>query len=162
MTNLSESSNSVFIPGNVPSSKNSNQISKNGLFKSATVRKYLQKAGVAKYSSGRKQYTNYKTPGRINYYERMLPVYTRIAKTSSPYVGFFFVRDSNRSFDYHNVIQLVADLMTSHGWIVDDSISYFVPVFLGYRVDRNNPGVYILPLDYDYVDKIQQYLDKLN
>ena len=64
-----------------------------------------------------------------------------------PYkVGLFFVRDSKRRFDYINACQIVADLMVDEGWIEDDDSTNFVPVFLGFSVDKKNPGVFIVPL----------------
>ena len=75
-----------------------------------------------------------------------------------PYkVGLFFVRDSKRRFDYINACQIVADMMVDEGWIDDDDSSNFVPIFLGYSVDKKNPGVYILPMaNYDILAKIDK------
>lgn len=65
-----------------------------------------------------------------------------------PYrVGVFFVRDSKRRFDYINIFQVVADLMVMNGLIEDDSADFLIPVFLGYKVDKTNPGVYLVPID---------------
>ena len=33
--------------------------------------------------------------------------------------------------------------MVQHGWLLDDNCEELIPVFLGYEVDRNNPGVRI-------------------
>lgn len=59
------------------------------------------------------------------------------------YVGLYFIRGSHHRFDYINAAQIVQDMMVKHGWIEDDNADYFVPVFLGYRYDKKNPGVVI-------------------
>ncbi len=133
----------IYIPGNVPSSKNSKIKTSRGVFNSKTVSKYLQKVGVADYSVTKKTYKNYKT--RINLYELNKNTFIEMCK-SKEYplaVGFHFVRDSKRQADYHNLVQIVADLMVSHGWIKDDSMNYFKPVFLGYSIDKVEAGVII-------------------
>jgi hypothetical protein len=75
------------------------------------------------------------------------------------YVGFYFVRDSERDFDVHNIVQVVADLMTEKLWHQDDNADCFMPVFLGYHVDKENPGVYISVMDEYYVNAIKEYGD---
>ena len=61
-----------------------------------------------------------------------------------PYkVGFYFIRDSKRKFDYINAAQLPLDLMQDYDWIEDDDSSNIIPVFLGYEVDKRNAGVRI-------------------
>ena len=61
-----------------------------------------------------------------------------------PYkIGFYFIRDSKRSFDYVNVAQLPLDLMQENEWIENDNMENIIPVFLGYEVDKENAGVRI-------------------
>ena len=61
-----------------------------------------------------------------------------------PYrIGFYFIRDSKRKFDYINAAQLPLDLMQEFGWIDDDDTTNITPVFLGYEVDKENAGVRI-------------------
>lgn len=62
-------------------------------------------------------------------------------------IGFYFIRDSKRRFDYINVCQKVADMMVDAGWIEDDDADHFNPVFLGYEVNKHEPGVRISLLD---------------
>lgn len=133
----------LFIAGNVPSSKNSNQIGKYGLFKSKTVNKYLQNLGVAKYSSSKKIYSNYKT--RPNKFELLRPQFLDMIQDKSyPLnIGFYFIRDSARSFDYTNISQILLDLMTAHNFIPDDCMKYVKPVFVGYEINKDKPGVII-------------------
>ncbi len=136
----------IYLKGNVPSSKNSQVMTKRGIFKSKTVSHYLQNLGVKDYSSSKKTYTNYKT--RPNQIEKIKPAFLEMAKDKSlPLkVGLYFVRDSKRKWDFHNMVQIVADLFTAHGLIEDDNVDCFVPVFMGYEVDKFNPGVKIVIL----------------
>lgn len=116
----------IFIPGNVPSSKNSKQWTGKFLINSKTVRNYLQKH--------EQQWVD-----EVWVKDRILvPVI----------VGFHFVRDSHRKFDFHNAVQLCADLMVKHGWIDDDDMNHFIPVPFAikgewFSYDKEFPGVYI-------------------
>ena len=120
-----------FIKGNVPSSKNSKQIFKNKktgktfITSSKTVKAYLSNFEY-QYDIFAKEFKE------------------QLKSKAKPYkIGFYFVRDSRRKFDYININQIVQDLMVQHGWIDDDNCEELIPVFIGYEVDRNNPGVRI-------------------
>ncbi len=119
----------IFIPFNVPSLKNSRVSTPKGSFHSPTVRKYLQKLGVKKYSS--KGYENYKT--RPNLFEKAVkPMKDAFAPYSSsrkpPFlVGFWFIRDSKRKFDLINAMQILQDLLVAHGVIDDDNADILIP-----------------------------------
>lgn len=141
----------IFIPFNVPSLKNSKTITMLGhgekkrpvLLPSKTVKKYLQKIGVKKYSANYVE--EYAT--RENLFRKSVGDYFQ--NTGSPViVKFHFVRDSKRKFDFHNACQVVADLLVAHGFIDDDNMDCFIPFpWLSdgrwYSVDKNNPGVYL-------------------
>ena len=120
----------IFIPGNCPSLKNSKRVVrlKNGrtvVLPPKTVDEYL-----------RKHEWNYQT-NKDKFRNECL-------KTVPPYkVGFYFKRDSKRRFDYINAAQIVQDLMVKHGWIQDDNADFLIPVFEGYEIDKDNPGVTI-------------------
>lgn len=62
-------------------------------------------------------------------------------------IGFYFIRKDKRKFDYQNMIQLPADMMQWFKWLPDDDVYHFIPVFLGFEVDKNNPGVLIKILE---------------
>ena len=120
----------MFIPGNVPSLKNSKRFVrlKNGitrLIPSKTVENYLKKHSFD-WEKGRDEWMKISNGLR--------PPYRG---------GMYFLRDSFRKFDYINAAQIVQDLMVRHGWIEDDNCDFLVPVFLGHKVDKNNPGVII-------------------
>ena len=138
----------IWIDGNVPSLKNSKVKTSRGVFASKTVKKYLQTIGVVKYSVRSKTYENYKT--RPNIFETLRDVFKKEMehKEYPIKMGFHFVRNSNRSFDFHNAVQILADLMVAHDYIEDDDMDHFLPVPLKlkgkwYSVDKDNPGVYI-------------------
>jgi hypothetical protein len=116
----------TFIHGNVPSSKNSKQWTGKFLINSKTVRNYLQKH---EHQWGDEVWVKDRIP---------VPVI----------VGFHFVRDSHRKFDFHNAVQLCADLMVKHGWIDDDDMNHFIPVPFTikgewFSYNKEFPGVYI-------------------
>lgn len=115
----------IFIPGNVPSSKNSKQWTGRHLIHSKTVRNYL------------KQY-------EIEWAKRRFDFEQLIVSKEFPLkLSFHFKRDSKRRFDYVNVVQLPLDLMVKYCWIPDDSSDFVIPVFDGYSLNRENPGVFI-------------------
>jgi len=139
----------IFIPNNVPSLKNSKQISITGkrpiLLPSKTVKKYLQSMGVKKFSSTKKTVEDYAS--RKNIFRESVGDYFHGA--SSPcMIGFNFVRDSNRKFDFINAAQIICDLLTAHGFIKDDDMKHLIPMPLSingswYSVCRDNPGVWM-------------------
>lgn len=116
-----------FIKGNVPSSKNSKQfvIRTKRLIDSKTTRKYKE------------DFSNYYLMYRNDFV-------SHLKDKNKPYkIAFKFIRDSKRKFDYHNAIQVVADLMVKYGWIEDDNADIILPVFEEYEYSKENPGVVI-------------------
>lgn len=117
--------NEIFLKGNVPSSKNSKQWTGKVLINSKTVRNYLK---------------NYE----YQYIKNRNTFLKLIENKNKPLkIGFYFIRDSRRKFDYHNICQLPFDLMVKHKWIVDDNSDEVIPKFLGYEVDKDKCGVII-------------------
>lgn len=119
----------IFITGNVPSSKNSKQWTGKMLINSKTVRNYIKEH--------EQEWILYRSS------------FVKLIKNKpKPYrVGFYFIRNTKRKFDYLNAAQLPCDLMVKYGWIDDDNCTEIIPVFLGYEVDKNNPGVRIEVLE---------------
>lgn len=129
----------IKLDGNIPSSKNSKQWTGNTLISSKTVRNYL-KAYEYQYKLKKDEFK------------------ALVSSKDKPYyIGFYFIRNSKRKFDYHNMVQLPFDLMVKHGWIEDDNITEVNGVNLGYSVDKNNAGLIITVLDKDY----KEYIDKI-
>lgn len=138
----------IFIPGNVPSSKNSRINTKHGSFASATVKKYLTSLGIQSYSSSKKIVKGY--VNRPNLIEELRKDFLKqIEDKELPLeIGFHFVRHSKRKFDFHNIVQVSLDLMTAHDFIIDDNMDCVIPFALKmdnkfYSVDKSNPGVWV-------------------
>lgn len=134
----------IFIKGNVPSSKNSKIMTKNGIFHSKTVRKYLQNLGIKKYSS--KGYENYKT--RDNLFEKAVWSMKKTLKDKPlPHlIGFYFIRGTRHKFDIINAMQIICDLLVAHGVIEDDNADCLIPRSVSimgkwYEYNKEDPGV---------------------
>lgn len=114
-----------FIPGNVPSSKNSQQWTGRYLVSSKTVMKYRKNtSGIYKKlaASFKKELVKYDLPVIIS---------------------FKFFRGSRHKFDYINPAQTVQDDMVKHGWIEDDNMTFLIPQFEPYEYNKEKPGVEI-------------------
>lgn len=120
--------NYLFIKGNVPSSKNS-------------------KVWTGKFLISSKACREYEKATEPYWYELKKSFKEIFPTTAEPRrVGMYFVRKSKHKFDYINACQILADLMTDHGWIEDDNADYFIPVFLGYHYDKDKAGVYLVEM----------------
>lgn len=115
----------LFIPGNVPSSKNGKVWTGKFLVSSATHRRY-EKA-------------------TLMLYKHLAPQFRELTKALPKplHVHFRFVRDTKRKFDYINPAQTVQDFMVKTGWIDDDNTEEIIPYFDQCSVDPKSPGVYI-------------------
>ena len=140
----------IFIPFNVPSSKNSRVISSGkGSFHSPAVSKYLQKIGVKSYSSSKKTMEDYKT--RPNLFKQSLKDVN--FKDYTPLIlGYHPVRKTKTKFDLHNVFQIIGDLLTAGGYIEDDNMECLVPIPFKikgkyYTHNPENPGIYLKVLN---------------
>ena len=144
---MAKKKNQIFIPGNVPSLKNSKIKTSRGVFASKTVKKYLQKQGIVKYSVRDKTVVGYKT--RDNEFAKNSKFFSSTIVRDPPYkVGFHFVRGSKHKFDFHNAVQILADLMVAHSFLPEDDMDNFIPFpyQIGgkwYSYDKENPGVWI-------------------
>ena len=119
----------IYLKGNVPSSKNSKQWTGKKLIPSKTVENYLEQ-----YEIQYKLYAN---------------KFKELIKNKKPpyYIGFYFIRNSKRKFDYNNLTQLPQDLMVKYKWLEDDNADYIVPIGLGYTVNKAKAGLIITVLD---------------
>jgi hypothetical protein len=127
---------SIYIPGNVPSSKNSKRIiilppgskskRKAMLINSDLVMKYIEKTAI--------HYNN-----RAGEFRHM------VADLEPPYTVYFYpIRDSRRVFDYDNFSHVVRDLMVKCKWIEADNMHWIIPDYSkGYEVDKLKAGVVI-------------------
>ena len=115
----------IFIPGNVPSSKNGKRWTGKYLIHSKTVMNYIKES--------KNDYINNKE------------LFIDMCKDKEkPYtVSFTFYRGSRRKFDYINPAQTVQDLMVKYGYIEDDNCEYIIPCFEPYEYNKENTGVEI-------------------
>ena len=138
----------IFIPGNVPSSKNSRINTKNGSFASKTVKAYLNNLGIQSYSSRKKTVKGY--VNKPNLIENLREDFLKqIEGKKLPLeIGFHFVRNSKRKFDFHNIVQVILDILTASDIIMDDNMDCVIPFALKidnkfYSVNKECPGVWI-------------------
>lgn len=117
--------NSIYIAGNVPSSKNS---------KMWTGRMLISSKGVRKYISD----TEYEWMANRSKFLKMIEGLTLPYK-----IHFKFIRDSKRRFDYVNALQCPLDLMVKYGWLEDDSADYVIPMVEVHEYRKNDGGVVI-------------------
>lgn len=125
----------IFIPGSVPSSKNSRQLTKSGLFIG---------------SKATQKYRKLSTPYWIQYKDEFKEMIKDLPKPII--VGFHFIKRTRNLWDFINPVQTVQDIMVKNGWIDDDNISEILPVpllingeYCGY--DKTNHGVYIAVME---------------
>lgn len=118
---------SIFIPGNVPSSKNSRVFSiiQRRSFPSKATQKW-ERSTCKHWLKHRAKFLN------------------MLDQTSPPYwISFKFVRGTKHKFDYLNPCQTVQDMMVRYRWLEDDNCDIMIPVFDSYTYDKGSPGVWI-------------------
>lgn len=114
-----------FIPGNVPSSKNS---------RVWTGRKFIASKATQQWRKDTKPYW-------AKYKQEFLD---EIEGLEKPYrICMRFVRKTRHKFDYINPAQTIQDEMVHAGWLDDDNCDEMIPLFDVYSYDKENPGVYI-------------------
>lgn len=117
----------IYIKGNVASKKNSKRWIGKALIDSKAVDRYLK---LYNY-----QWSDYKNISKFK---------TLVKDLKKPYnIGFYFIRQTIRAFDYNNISQLPQDLMVKYGWLEDDNCNILKPVYLGYEKDKDNAGIII-------------------
>lgn len=157
----SNEKNLIFIPGNIPSLKNSKVMTKRGIVSSPTVNKFIRSLGIQRYSAHRKEVKGYVDPNRPNQFKALEKQFKEHAKGKDYplLLGVHQVRDSKRKFDFSNSIELIQDLLVAHDFIEDDNVEFLftVPMTIDgelptednfrdrewYSVDKDNPGAYI-------------------
>jgi len=115
----------MFIPLNVPSSKNNKQWTGKYLIWSKRSQQYVKET--------EQYWKSYKNEFLEQISNQPLPIK----------VSFTFVRNSKHKFDYVNPLQTVLDLMVKYEWLEDDNADVIIPVFEVYKYDKENPGVEI-------------------
>lgn len=141
----------IFIPGHIPSLKNSKIKTSRGIFMSKGCLKYIRSLNIQGYSSSKKIVKEYKDIlNKPNLFSKfLLPLSKELLLSDYPIIlGFHFIRKTKAEFDFNNANQLILDLLTAHELIPDDSMVYIIPQAykknnMWYSIDKNNPGVYI-------------------
>lgn len=135
-------SHCLFIPGHVPSSKNSRR---NFQPKDSEGRPILTEKGKIKSVSLKSEAVVKYISESLPYWERNYSVWKKmIAGQGLPlHIRFHFARKTANEFDWINPAQTIQDIMVKVGYLKDDSTKYINPSF-GYEwVDQERPGVYI-------------------
>ena len=124
-----------WIPGNVPSSKNSRMRTRSGLFiASKAVRTYR--------TTSSEYWSKYRDEFR-----------SILATKSKPIIlGLHFIKVSKHDWDWINPAQTIQDEMVKAGWIEDDNVHELLPtpLFINgkcWETSKSKPGVYIAILD---------------
>jgi len=151
----------IFIPGNVPSLKNSKVKTGRGIFASPTVNKYIRSLGIQSFSSSKKIVKGYVDPSRPNKIEKFREqiLKMKLDKDNPLFIGVHHVRNSKRRFDFSNSVEIIQDLFVAHNFIEDDNVEFLFPIPMTitgrlptvsnlrkeqwYSIDPDNPGVYI-------------------
>ena len=141
----------LFIEGNVPSLKNAKIKAPKGIFSSKTVKNYLRSLGIQRYSSSKKLVVKYAR--RDNEFQKCDVFFEKYLGEKPHEIGFHFIRGTRHKFDFNNASQVIADLMTAHGFIEDDDMDNFLPYPMkinnkAYTYDKENPGVLIKILNH--------------
>lgn len=176
----------IFIPLNVPSSKNSYRISV--IFMKATKCCKAPFREIGKFD--KVLCTKCNNQVRRPIYEKLIDgpnvkkyknatygVWERernkflkkLKQHKQPYlIGMYFIRDSKRIFDYLNPAQLVQDVMVAGGksdkkqrpqkWLTDDHSKIMKPLFLGEHADSSMPGVIIKIMPEELKSIIDSYI----
>jgi hypothetical protein len=115
----------IFIPGNVPSSKNSKQWTGKMLINSKATRAYIKNS------------TEFYMKNRVAFQ-------SMLKGKEKPYsLSLQFIRGTKHKFDYINPTQTIHDVMVKFNWLKDDNCDEIIPIFEKYKYDKENPGVII-------------------
>lgn len=142
--------NMIFIPENVPSIKNSKIPMKHASILSTTAQKYLRLIGIQSYSAKRKEVKEFKTRENIFrlHTENQFKSLFDFSKGETLELGIHFVRGTRHKTDFHNLCQIIFDLLVAHNILPDDDMDTVMPIPLKikgqwYSYDKIKPGVYL-------------------
>jgi hypothetical protein len=138
----------IFIPGNVPSLKNSKIKTSRGIFPSKTVTKYLRSLNIQYFSSSKKVVKGYVAKEKENLFKKVFEEAGWEKPDCQVVIGFHPVRGTKHKFDFGNCCQIIQDLMVAHDFLEDDDMDHLVPIPYEkegqyYSYDKENPGMYI-------------------
>jgi len=115
----------IFIPYNVPSSKNGKIKTKWGIVDSKATRLWKKNTK--------------------DYWVRYAELFQSIVKNNPMplFVHLTYIRKGGALFDYIGPTETIMDEMVHYQWINDDNAYQVVPIFGRFKVDKDNPGVII-------------------
>lgn len=121
---------SMFIPGNVPSSKNNRVWTGKYFVESKACKKWRKE--TAKY------WKEYKVKFLQDIAGKKFPLK----------IGLHFVRGTKHAYDWVNPVQTIQDEMVKHGWLEDDNVNIMFPVPMKIKnkystYSKEEPGVWI-------------------
>jgi len=118
----------IILYGNTPSKKNSQVIGRGGrrLFPNPLYGSWYRK------NFGKKI-------GRLKDHVETYREQIKLIKRRPMFLEMYFFRRDKRRFDYINLAQSVQDALVQSKIIPDDNMTQIIPLFLGYKVDFNNP-----------------------
>jgi hypothetical protein len=115
----------IFIPGNVPSSKNGKQWTGKLLIWSKAAREYRKAT-------------------EWEFVQKRVAFKKLLAGQKPPYsIAFQFVRGTKHKFDYTGPLETIQDLMVKYRWLEDDNADILLPMLRSYSYDKEKPGVWI-------------------
>jgi len=165
----------IFIPGNIPSKKNSKEIMQiytgrssccNATYQKRTKQKPICNQCHKECDYGRRHtLKNSAVVERYivdskNSYIRNLTLWQSLTEDMPIpiYVGMYFIRDSMRIFDFNNASQIITDLFKDYGYIFDDNSNVCIPVYLGHHKDEKRKGCIIAILKEEYKSSLINFL----
>lgn len=137
------SQNSIYVPGEVRSSKNSKRIFKKNVPKSSW--RYNGRP-VLPFITDSKAAEAYKKATNAIYKQKASRFRHMTADKPLPYrIELLFLRKTESSFDFNNISQVIQDQMQNHGWVKDDNVKNVLPYPCNpaYYKDPENAGVII-------------------
>ncbi len=131
---------SIWIPGEVYSSKNNNRIFAKSVKKSKWL---LNGKPVKPFITCSAAVSRYKEE-KLGYYIANREKFLKMTenKPFPLYVYFQFIRRTRGRWDFNNMTELVQDMMVMAGWIPDDDEKHLIPVYKKSQLG-NKPGVMI-------------------
>lgn len=159
----------IYIPGNVPSLKNSKDILAMPTGRTICCNvKYIKhpdiqspkgkihqyecencgvifpKLGSRPTMRPSKAYLKYEKDSKHSYLSNTTKFQKLMIDLPLPiYVGFYFIRKSKHTWDWDNAMTSVMDLMRHSNWIPEDDSTVIEPYPLGWHHDSKNGGVVI-------------------
>lgn len=177
VNNLYVENKAVWIPGNVPSLKNSKEIVQMYTKQSICCNAEVKGKGKDIYCSKCHKRTQRKKRSSLiasktvrEYQKQTQQQYIDARNTfmkcisGNPYyrIGLYIIRNSMRHYDFNNASHIVHDIISQDmmekvkggglirlmpKWIDDDDTKNLMPVAIGTHVDKENTGCYIVVLN---------------